>query len=163
FGALLEGVAGFGTPVAIAASFLILAGFAPIEALVCTLICNTSPVAFSALGVPITVLAAVTHLPAGPLAAAVGRPLPGFSRVLPFYVTAVYAGPRSIGVLWPVLLVTGGTFALVQFACSNFLTYGLTDVLSSLASLASTMWFLRLWQPVPDAGFAVRPATATRR
>jgi lactate permease len=163
FGALLEGIAGFGTPVAITASFLILAGFAPIDALVCTLIFNTSPVAFSALGVPITVLAAVTHLPPGSLAAMVGRQLPVFSLILPFYVTATYAGPKSIGRLWPVLLVTGGTFALVQFACSNFLSYGLTDVLSSLGSLAATMLFLRLWQPVADASFAVRPVTATRR
>jgi lactate permease len=163
FGALLEGIAGFGTPVAITASFLILAGFTPIEALVCTLIFNTSPVAFSALGVPITVLAAVTHLPPGPLAAMVGRQLPVFSVILPFYVTATYAGPKSIGRLWPVLLVTGGTFALVQFACSNFLSYGLTDILSSLASLAATMLFLRLWQPIGDASFAVRSVTATPR
>jgi lactate permease len=158
FGALLEGVAGFGTPVAITSSFLILAGFAPLDALVCSLIFNTAPVAFSALGVPITVLAAVTHLPASRLAAMVGRQLPFIALLLPFYVTGVYAGMRSIRALWPVLLVAGGVFALVQFACSNFISFGLTDVLSSLASLAATLLFLRRWSPAVDPRFAVSRA-----
>jgi lactate permease len=155
FGALLEGIAGFGTPVAITSSFLILAGFAPLDALVGTLIFNTAPVAFSALGVPITVLAAVTRLPSGHLAAMVGRQLPFIALILPFYVTAVYSGLRSIVSLWPVLLVAGGTFALAQFACSNFISYGLTDVLSSVVSLAATLLFLRRWAPPADPRFAI--------
>jgi len=153
FSALLEGIAGFGTPVAIASSLLILAGFAPIDALVFSLMFNTAPVAFSALGVPITVLASVTHLPAPALAAMVGRQLPFLAFLLPFYVTAVYAGRRSVGAVWPVLLVTGGTFAAVQFLCSNFISYGLTDVLASLTSMAATLLFLRRWRPPPDPNF----------
>jgi lactate permease len=163
FGALLEGIAGFGTPVAITSSLLILAGFAPLEAIVCTLIFNTAPVAFSALGVPITVLAAVTHLPPSSLAAMVGRQLPLFALILPFYGVGVYAGRRSIRVLWPVLLVAGGTFGLAQFACANFISYGLTDVLASLTSLVATVAFLRYWRPAVDPEFAMRGAAAKRR
>jgi lactate permease len=126
------------------------------------LIFNTAPVAFSALGVPITVLAAVTHLPPDALAAMVGRQLPFFALLLPFYVTAVYAGRRSVGAIWPVLLVAGGTFGLFQFLCSNFIQYGLTDVLSSLASLVATLLFSRRWKPAPDPNFAVHRARARR-
>jgi lactate permease len=158
FGALLEGIAGFGTPVAITSSMLILLGFAPIEALVGTLIFNTAPVAFAGLGVPITVLAAVTHLPASTLAAMVGRQLPFFALLLPSYVTAVYAGPRSLRALWPLLLVSGGVFALTQFLCSNFINYPLTDILSSLASLLASVWLLQRWKPGADPRFALTGA-----
>ena len=96
FGALLEGVAGFGTPVAITRSLLILVGFAPLEALVFVLIFNTAPVAFGALGVPVTVLGAVTGLPAAALGAMIGRQLPVIALFLPFYVMAVYGGMRSV-------------------------------------------------------------------
>ena len=97
FSALLEGIAGFGTPVAITSSLLIMVGFPALEAVVFTLMFNTAPVAFAALGVPITVLSAVTNLPANHLAAMVGRQLPFFAVLLPFYVIAVYGGirPRS--------------------------------------------------------------------
>src|ERR1700733_2870003 len=111
FGCLLEGVAGFGVPVAITASLLILIGFPPLEALVFVLIFNTAPVAFGALGVPITVLGAVTGLPATTLAAMVGRQLPFIALILPFYVIALYGGLRSIRALWPLLLGAGGRFA----------------------------------------------------
>ena len=156
FGALLEGIAGFGTPVAITSALLIALGFVPIEALVYTLIFNTAPVAFSALGVPITVLAAVTHLSPSLLAAMVGRQLPVFGFLLPFYVTMVYAGRHSVKALWPLLLVTGGSFAVMQFACSNFMNYALTDILSALGSMLATFTFLRYWRPVFDARFALR-------
>jgi lactate permease len=162
FGALLEGIAGFGTPVAITASLLVLVGFLPLEALMCTLIFNTAPVAFAALGVPITVLAAVTHLPAPVLAAMVGRQLPVFALILPFYVTAMYAGMRSVAVLWPLLLTAGGTFALVQFVCSNFVNYPLTDVLSSLSALVATFLLLRRWEPVPDSRFTAHRNVPTQ-
>ena len=112
FGALLEGVAGFGVPVAITSSLLILVGFAPLEALVFVLIFNTAPVAFGALGVPVTVLGSVTGLPAATLGAMIGRQLPVMALILPFYVMFVYGGWRSIRDIWPVLLVAGGSFAI---------------------------------------------------
>src|ERR1700722_2403356 len=154
FGALLEGVSGFGTPVAITSSLLILVGYPPLEALVYVLIFNTAPVAFGALGVPVTTLGAVTGLPAGTLGAMIGRQLPFIAIVLPFYVIALYGGRRSVRALWPVLLVAGGSFAVSQFVSSNFLDYTLTDVLSSLGSLIATLLFLRVWRPEPDRGFA---------
>ena len=161
FGCLLEGIAGFGAPVAITSALLILVGFKPLEALTYTLIFNTAPVAFGALGVPITVLGQVTSLPAVQLAAMVGRQLPLFALLLPFYVTVVYAGWRSVRALWPVLLVAGLSFATAQFGASNFLNYALTDVLASLVSLVVTLGFLRLWSPKPDPEFAIKRPDAT--
>jgi lactate permease len=155
FGALLEGISGFGTPIAITSSLLILLGFPTLEALTFTLIFNTAPVAFGALGVPITVLGAVTHLPTDALAKMVGRQLPFFALALPFYVIGIYAGFRNMLRIWPVLLVSGGAFALTQFVTSNFISYALTDVLSSLVSLVLTIGFLRMWKPEPDERFAV--------
>jgi len=158
FGALLEGVSGFGTPVAITSSLLILVGFPPIEALVFVLIFNTAPVAFGALGVPVTVLGAVTGLPATALAAMIGRQLPVIALLLPFYVMTLYGGTRSVRAIWPVLLVAGGSFAVSQFVSSNFLDYALTDVLSSLGSLICTLLFLQLWRPAADPEFAITGA-----
>jgi lactate permease len=156
FGALLEGIAGFGTPVAITSSLLILVGFPALDALVLVLIFNTAPVAFGALGVPVTVLGAVTGLPSPTLGAMIGRQLPFIAFILPFYVMALYGGVRSLKALWPVLLVAGGSFALFQFVTSNFINYALTDVLSSLGSLIVTLLFLQIWKPAPDPEFAVR-------
>ncbi|MFP4889260.1 L-lactate permease [Paraburkholderia sp. EG304] len=155
FGALLEGISGFGTPVAITSSLLIMLGFPTLEALIFTLIFNTAPVAFGALGVPITVLGAVTHLPSDVLGKMVGRQLPFFAVLLPFYVIGVYAGFRNMLRIWPVLLVSGLSFALTQFVVSNFVNYSLTDVLSSLVSLILTVAFLRVWKPVADPKFAI--------
>ncbi len=159
FGALLEGVSGFGTPVAITSSLLILVGFDPLEALVFVLIFNTAPVAFGALGAPVTVLGAVTGLPASALGAMIGRQLPVLALFLPFYVMAVYGGLRSVKALWPVLLVAGGCFAVSQFVASNLLDYALTDVLASLGSLIGTLVFLQFWKPAPDAEFAIAKTT----
>jgi lactate permease len=156
FGALLEGIAGFGTPVAITSSLLILIGFPAIEAVVFVLIFNTAPVAFGALGIPLTVLGSVTGLPAVTVAAMVGRQLPFFALLLPFYVTALYGGWRSVRSLWPVLLVAGATFAGAQFLASNFIDYTLADVLSSLLSLAATLLFVRVWHPTPDPAFMIK-------
>ena len=175
FGCLLEGIAGFGTPVAITSALLIMVGFPPLEALTFTLIFNTAPVAFGALGAPVTVLGQVTGLPAAQLGAMIGRQLPFFATLLPFYVMAIYGGMRSVRALWPVLLVAGGSFALAQFISSNYLNYALTDVLSSLTALIATLSFLRLWAPAADPEFtvgaergtiqegAVRNRTAERR
>jgi lactate permease len=158
FGALLEGVAGFGTPVAITSSLLIMCGFPAIEALVFVLIFNTTPVAFGALGAPVTVLGAVTGLPAAQLAQMVGRQLPLMASFLPFYVMALYGGWRSIRSLWPMLAVAGLSFGIAQFAASNYLDYTLTDVFAALGSLAATLLFLQVWKPAPDPEFAVNRA-----
>jgi lactate permease len=155
FGALLEGVAGFGTPIAIIGSLLIMVGFKPLDALTFALIFDTAPVAFGALGVPITVLGAVTGLPALHLGQMVGRQLPVMAFILPFYVTALYGGWRSIKALWPMLVVAGGSFALFQAITSNYINYALTDVLASLGSLVITLLFLQLWKPVHDPEFAI--------
>jgi lactate permease len=155
FGALLEGIAGFGTPVAITSSLLIMCGFPALDAIVFVLIFNTTPVAFGALGTPVTVLGAVTGLPAHELAQMIGRQLPLMAIILPFYVMALYGGWRSIRALWPVLAVAGLSFGLAQFSVSNFLDYTLTDVLAALVSLAVTLLFLRVWRPAPDPQFAI--------
>lgn len=154
FGALLEGIAGFGAPVAITASLLIMVGFSAMDAVVFVLIFDTTPVAFGALGVPVTVLAAVTGLPAHALAAMIGRQLPLMAMFLPFYVTALYGGRRSVAALWPVLAVAGVSFGLAQFAASNYLDYTLTDVLAALGSLIATLLFLRVWRPAADPAYA---------
>jgi len=162
FGALLEGIAGFGTPVAITSSLLIMVGFAPLEALVYVLIFNTAPVAFGALGVPVTTLGGVTGLPAPTLGAMIGRQLPFIAVILPFYVMFAYGGLRSIRATWPVLLVAGLSFAICQFVTANFIDYSLTDVFASLGSLVVTVGFLKLWRPAPDPEFAIaRPDGAT--
>ena len=155
FGALLEGIAGFGAPVAITSSLLIVCGFPALDALVFVLIFNTTPVAFGALGAPVTVLGAVTGLPAPALAAMVGRQLPFLAALLPFYVMALYGGWRSVRALWPVLGVAGLSFGLAQFAASNYLDYTLTDVFAALGSLAATLLFLQVWRPAADAEFAI--------
>jgi L-lactate transport len=147
FGALMEGVAGFGTPVAIGSALLISLGFPVLEAVTLTLIFNTTPVAFGALGVPITTLASVTGLPAGTLAAMVGRQLPFFAVILPFYAIVFYSGFRSLRTIWPVALIAGLSFALTQFAVSNFIGPELPDVLASLVSLVCVITFVQFWQP----------------
>jgi lactate permease len=162
FGALLEGVSGFGTPVAITSSLLILVGYPPLEALVFVLIFNTAPVAFGALGAPVTVLGAVTGLPTAALAAMIGRQLPFMAVILPFYVMALYGGRRSVAALWPMLLVAGGSFGVSQFLASNYIDYTLTDVLASMGSLIVTVLFLQVWKPVPDPEFAIGGALPER-
>ena len=155
FGCLLEGVSGFGTPVAITSALLILVGYPPLEALTFTLIFNTAPVAFGALGAPVTVLGQVTGLSPVTLGAMIGRQLPIMALILPFYVMAIYGGMRSVRALWPMLLVAGGSFAIAQFVSSNYLDYALTDVVSSLAALVITLAFLAVWSPRPDPEFAI--------
>ncbi|GHO87777.1 L-lactate permease [Dictyobacter formicarum] len=147
FGALMEGVAGFGTPVAIGSALLIALGFPALEAVTLTLIFNTTPVAFGALGVPITTLASVTGLHAAPLAAMVGRQLPFFGLFLPFYAMVVFTGFRSLRTIWPVSLVAGLSFALMQFTISNFVGPELPDVLASLFSLICVILFVQAWKP----------------
>jgi lactate permease len=164
FGAFIEGAAGFGTPVAISAALLMGAGFKPIQAAGLALIANTSPVAFGALGTPIHTLANVTA-PAGAEEAAkaawemklsqmAGRQLPIFSLIVPVWLVATMGGWRAVRGVWPALLVTGGSFALVQFLVANFVGPALVDVAAGLASLVALALFLRAWQPTPDPEFA---------
>lgn len=162
FGCLLEGVAGFGAPIAITSALLIALGFSAIDAVVFTLIFNTAPVAFGALGSPVTTLGAVTQLHDVTLGAMIGRQLPIMALLLPFYVMFVYGGARAVKGVWPALLVSGGSFAAVQFLSSNFLSYALTDVLSSLTSLVVTLVFVKLWHPAVDPDFAMRTLDADR-
>lgn len=155
FSALLEGVCGFGTPVAITSALLIALGFPALEAIVFTLLFNTAPVAFGAMGVPVTTLGAVTGLPNGDLGAMIGRQLPFFALLLPFYGVAMLGGFKAIRGVWPFLLVAGGSFAGAQFVTSNFVAYELTDVGSSLISLIVTIAFLKIWRPKPDPEYAL--------
>jgi lactate permease len=156
FGALLEGVAGFGTPVAVTGALLIAVGFKPLEAISCVLLFNTAPVAFGALGIPITVLGAVTGLPPIALAQMIGRQLALIAMLMPFYVVVFYAGWRSLRALWPMLLVAGASFALALLIASNYVDYALTNVLSSLFSLFVTLLFLKFWRPAPDPAYLIK-------
>jgi len=165
FGALMEGVAGFGTPVAIGSALLISLGFPVLDALAITLVFDTAPVAFGALGVPITTLASVTNLPVGALSSMVGRQLPFFAFFLPFYAMGVFMGPRSLRTMWPVSLVAGGSFALTQFLISNFVGPELPDVLAALISLICVILFVQVYKPRDidqyRAHFAPVPSTAS--
>jgi len=151
FGALLEGSAGFGAPVAITAFLLVGVGFAPKRAVVVSLLSNTAPVAFGSVGVPIVALASVTGLDVMRLGAAVGRQLPLLSVVLPAYLSLVVAGWDGLRRTWPAAVVAGVSFAVAQFVVSN--TWGpyAADVLSALASIAATTTLLRFWTPRPAA------------
>ncbi len=147
FGALMEGIAGFGTPVAIGSALLIALGFPVLEAVTLTLIFNTTPVAFGALGTPITTLAAVTGLHVNLLSAMVGRQLPFFAVLLPFYAMVVFTGFRSLRTVWPAALVAGLSFAITQFLVSNFVGPELPDVLAALVSLICVILFVQVWKP----------------
>jgi lactate permease len=147
FGAFIEGAAGFGTPVAISGAMLIGLGFRPLSAAGLSLIGNTAPVAFGALGTPLIALAAVTHLPLETLSAMVGRQLPFFSLVVPFWLVATMAGRRAVMEVWPACLTAGASFAITQFLVSN--THGpwLVDIAGALVSMLSLLVLLRFWQP----------------
>ncbi len=154
FGAFIEGAAGFGTPVAIAAALMMGAGFKPLFAAGLALLANTSPVAFGALGTPIITLANVTGLPESHLSAMAGRQLPFFSLLVPVWLVWVMAGWRGVLGVWPALLICGGSFALVQFLVANFHGPWLVDVAGGLISLVCLALFLRVWQPKHTWHFA---------
>lgn len=155
FSAALEGVAGFGTPVAITSALLIMLGFPALEALTYVLIFNSAPVAFGGLGIPITVLASITGLPADTLGATIGHQIAPFAFFIPFYVMVLYAGWSTLRQIWPVLVVASGSFALTLVVVSSWVTYSLTNVLSSCVSLLATIAFLKIWQPTPDPTHAI--------
>jgi lactate permease len=146
-GAFFEGAAGFGTPVAVTAALLIQLGFAPLPASCLSLIANTAPVAFGALGTPILALQGVTGLDLRELSAMVGRQLPFFSVLVPFWVVAALAGLRGTFAVWPAALVAGLAFAVPQFLLANYHGPWLVDVVSAMLSMAALAGLLRLWQP----------------
>jgi lactate permease len=145
FGAFFEGAAGFGTPVAVTGAILIGLGFPALEASALSLIANTAPVAFGALGTPIIALAGVTSIDARVLSAMIGRQLPIFSLIIPFWLTWAYAGFRRTLEIWPALLVAGVGFAVPQFLVSNFHGPWLVDIIASLCSMLCLTGFLRIW------------------
>lgn len=147
FGAFFESAAGFGTPVAIAAALLIGIGFPPLQASGLSLIANTAPVAYGALGTPIVALAGVTGLDLHQLSAMVGRQLPFFSVIVPFWLVAVFCGFKMMAEIWPAALVAGLSFAVPQALISNFHGPWLAGVVSSLVSLSALVVFLRFWKP----------------
>jgi lactate permease len=147
FGALLEGTAGFGVPVAVAAFLLVGLGFSSRKAVTLSLLANTAPVAFGALGIPIVALAAVTGLDQMKLSAMVGRQLPFLSLLIPAFLVLLAAGKKGLRETWPAALIAGGSFAIVQFGVSNYWGPYAADVLASLGSIAALVFFLRFWNP----------------
>lgn len=147
FGAFFEGASGFGTPVAVTGAMLIGLGFSPLAASGLSLIANTAPVAYGALGTPIIALQSVTDLDLKDLSAMVGRQLPFFSVIVPFWLIWAFAGFRGMLGIWPAVLVAGVCFALPQFLISNFHGPWLVDVVSSVTSMGAVVLFLRVWHP----------------
>jgi lactate permease len=147
FGAFFEGASGFGTPVAVTGAILIGLGFSPLAASGLSLIANTAPVAYGALGTPIAGLASVTGLDPYVLGAMVGRQLPFFSLIVPFWLIWAFAGWRGMLAIWPAVLVCGVSFAIPQFLISNFINPWIVDIGASLISMACLVGFLKVWQP----------------
>jgi lactate permease len=147
FGAFFEGAAGFGTPVAVTGAILIGLGFSPLAASGLALIANTAPVAFGALGTPIITLAKVTGLDEMELSMMVGRQLPFFSVLVPFWLIWAFAGWRKMLEVWPAILVAGVSFAIPQFLVSNYHGPMLVDVIAALISMACLTLFLKVWKP----------------
>ena len=147
FGAFFEGAAGFGTPVAVTAAILIGLGFSPLAASGLALIANTAPVAYGALGTPVIALAAVSGLDLHELSGMIGRQLPFFSILVPFWLIWAFAGFRGMIEIWPAILVAGLSFAIPQYLVSNFHGPWLVDVVAALISMACLTLFLMVWHP----------------
>src|SRR3989440_757978 len=147
FGAFFEGASGFGTPVAVTGAILIGLGFSPLAASGLSLIANTAPVAYGALGTPIAGLASVTGLDPYLLGAMVGRQLPFFSLIVPAWLIWAFAGWRGMVQVWPAILVTGVSFAVPQFLISNFINPWIVDIGAALVSMGSLILFLKVWHP----------------
>ncbi|NIH84359.1 L-lactate permease [Amycolatopsis granulosa] len=173
FGALLEALAGFGTPVAITSVMLIALGFRPLKAATVALVANTAPVAFGALAVPITTLATVSGLPLHALSSMVGRQTPVLGVFVPLALVFIIDGKRGMRQTWPAAMVCGIVFALAQFAVSNYVGAPLTDIVASLLSAGAVVVFLRVWRPAESyvegvgvrttAGAAAAAAGGTER
>jgi len=147
FGALLEALAGFGTPVAISAVMLVALGFDPMKAAAVALVANTAPVAFGAIAIPIVTLAELTGLPKDDLGAMVGRQTPLLALFVPLILVGMVDGMRGIRQAWPAALIGGFAFALAQFVCSNYISVELTDIVASLVATAAIVGLLRVWRP----------------
>jgi lactate permease len=147
FGAFFEGASGFGTPVAVTGAILIGLGFSPLAASGLSLIANTAPVAYGALGTPIAGLASVTGIDPYILGAMVGRQLPFFSLIVPFWLIWAFAGFKGMKDIWPAILVTGVSFAIPQFLVSNYVNPWFVDIIASLVSMAFLIGFLKIWKP----------------
>ena len=147
FGAFFEGAAGFGTPVAVTAGILIGLGFSPLAASGLSLIANTAPVAFGALGTPVITLAKVHGYDLMEVSAMIGRQLPFFSLLVPFWLIWAFAGRKAMMEIWPAILVTGLSFAIPQYLVSNFIGPELVDIIAAIVSMVSLILFLRVWQP----------------
>src|SRR4051795_13735024 len=164
FGALLEALAGFGTPVAITAVMLIAVGFEPIKAAAVALVANTAPVAFGAIAIPIVTLSELTGLPKDDLGAMVGRQTPFLALIVPLILIAIVDGRRGVRQAWPVAVVGGSTFAVLQFATSNYISVELTDIIASLGSAGAIVALVQVWHPSEplrgEAHGGPRPAIA---
>ena len=147
FGAFFEGAAGFGTPVAVTAALLIGLGFRPLAASGLCLIANTAPVAYGALGTPVIALSAVTDLDLLQLSGMIGRILPFFSLLVPFWLIWAFAGFKAMWEIWPGILVTAASFAITQFLISNYHGPWLVDVIAAIVSMGSLVLFLKVWKP----------------
>ena len=147
FGAFFEGASGFGTPVAVTAGILIGLGFSPLAASGLSLIANTAPVAFGALGTPVITLAKVHGYDLMQVTAMIGRQLPFFSLLVPFWLIWAFAGRKAMWEIWPAILVTGLSFAIPQYLVSNFIGPELVDIIAALVSMVALITFLRVWQP----------------
>src|SRR3954471_13445854 len=161
FGALIEALAGFGAPVAITAAMLMALGFKPIKAAAVALVANTAPVAFGAIATPIITLGEVTSLPKDDLGAMVGRQTPFLALIVPLILIAMVDGRRGFRQTWPAAVVGGFAFAVGQFACSNYLSVEITDIVASLLSAGAIVALLRVWQPsepLQGEGRFARPA-----
>ncbi|MBV9681414.1 MAG: L-lactate permease, partial [Solirubrobacterales bacterium] len=164
FGALLEALAGFGTPVAICGVMLVGIGFSPLRAASLALVADTAPVAFGAIAIPITTLAQVTGLPAHDLGAMVGRQTPFLALIVPFALVFMADGRRGVRAAWPAALTAGVVFALLQFVTSNYISIQLTDIVAALGSAAAVVALVQVWSPhTPATGAPTvgqRPAIA---
>ncbi len=147
FGAFFEGAAGFGTPVAVTAALLVGLGFPALEAAVYSLIANTAPVAFGALGTPLIALQGVTGLDLRELSAMVGTQLPFFSVIVPFWLIAAYAGFRRMWEVWPALATAGVAFAVPQYLMATYHGPWLVDIVAAVCSMAALALLLRVWRP----------------
>ncbi len=147
FGAFFEGAAGFGTPVAVTGAILIGLGFSPLAASGLALIANTAPVAYGALGAPVIALAGVTGIDLLALSSMIGRQLPFFSVLVPFWLIWAFAGFRGMREIWPAVLVAGVAFAVPQFLVSNYHGPWLVDVIASIVSMGALTLFLKVWKP----------------
>jgi len=160
FGAFLEGAAGFGTPVAVAAAMLTGLGFSPFYAAAICLLANTAPVAFGSIGIPLTTLAAITSLPLDRLSAGVGRICAPVSLFIPAYLVLVMGGWQALRGVMPAALLCGGVFAGVQFLVSNYIGPELTDILASVGAMGALVLLLRFWRPAGAAPRSTKPMVA---